>query len=274
MPLDDQTRRKRRIRRVVVYGLLLGAFWGFWVWQPWEIDIIERRGPLPNPMVDPHVEKLFSKGTRVLVVTAHPDDSEFYIGGTLAKLRDSGAEMRQVILTDGDKAYYGPLTNAAENRVVRREEALAAARSWGAKDLIILGYPDGRLKVDSKLVARLRLEIEEFKPDYVLASDFEFPPRFSHRDHRRSGEAVALALVEPSSAKWLLRFSTAHPNYVVDMTEYWPEKMEMLKVHKSQFHGDRLVGITNMVENRSIEDGEIIGASYGEGFRATQLVAD
>jgi len=271
MPLDDQTRRKRRIRRIVVYGLLLSAIWGFWIWQPWEFDIIERKGPLPNPPVDPESAALFSEGTKVLVITAHPDDSEFYIGGTLAKLRDSGADLRQIIVTDGDKAYYGLLTDVAQNRVVRRQEALVAARSWGATDLLILGYPDGRLRVDSKLVARIRLEIDKFKPDYVLSFDFEFPQRMSHRDHRRTGEAVAKALVEPSSALWLLRFSTAHPNFVVDMTDYWPEKKEMLKIHKSQFYGDRLEGVTNMVEGRAVEDGGRIGTTYGEGFRALRL---
>lgn len=268
---DDTKRRKRRRRRVAVYGSLLGALWGFWVWQPWELDVLERPAPHPNPRVDPDTKRLFAKGTKVLIVTAHPDDSEFYVGGTLAKLRDSGAEIWQVIVTEGDKAYYGPLTDSAENRRLRHDEALAAARSWGGKNLVILGYPDGRLKNSSELVDRLRREMDTFQAEYVLAFDYDYPPRFSHKDHRISGQATAIAVEGAKSVKWLMRFSTSHANYFQDITDYWPEKEAMLKIHKSQFYGERLERVTNMVEDRAIEDGERIDATYGEGFRVVKL---
>ncbi|HKA28373.1 MAG TPA: PIG-L family deacetylase, partial [Candidatus Binatia bacterium] len=40
---------------------------------------------------------------RVLVVTAHPDDSEFGAGGTIAKLVKDGCEVTYVIVTNGNK---------------------------------------------------------------------------------------------------------------------------------------------------------------------------
>ena len=40
---------------------------------------------------------------RVLVVTAHPDDSEFGAGGTVAKLAKDGCEITYVIVTNGNK---------------------------------------------------------------------------------------------------------------------------------------------------------------------------
>ena len=273
-PADPQRaakRRRNRRRRIIIYGFLIASLCGFWLWQPWEYDFIERRAPHPNPMIDPNSTSLFSRGTKVLIVTAHPDDSEFYVGGTLAKLRDSGAEIHQVIVTDGDKAYYGPLTDVARNRRERRAEALAAARQWGGKSLVFLGFQDGRLGISNRLVLRLREEIDKIKPDYVLAFDFDYPPRLSHKDHRVAGQAVALALDGNPGVKWLMRFSTSHPNYVVDISDYWPEKEELLKIHKSQFFGKRLVQVTNMVQDRAVEDAEKIEATYGEGFRATPL---
>jgi N,N'-diacetylchitobiose non-reducing end deacetylase len=263
-------RRKRRRRRIVVYGTLIGLTWGAWVWQPWEFDIFPRQAPHPNPRIDPDTATLFSKGAKVMIVTAHPDDSEFYVAGTLCKLRDAGAEIWQVIITDGDKAYY-PFEDAAQNRRVRHAEATQAAKTWGAKNLAILGYPDGRLGVSDRLVKRLSAEMQKFKPEYVLAFDYDFPPRFSHRDHRRAGQATALAVEKVSSVKWLMRFSTLYPNYVTDISDYWPQKEELLKVHKSQFYGDRLVGVTNMVESRAFDDGALIDAAYGEGFRVIKL---
>ena len=264
-------RRRNRRRRLLVYGGLILVLWGSWLWVPWEYDFIQRRGPHPNPKVDPDSEKLFHKGTKVMVVTAHPDDSEFYIGGTLAKLHDAGAEIHQVIVTDGDKAYYGPFTNAAENRKVRRVEATAAANAWGGTDLVILGYPDGRLHSSETLVRRLQKAINDFKPEYVMAFDFDYPPRMSHGDHRHAGEAVALAVEKTPSVRWLMRFSTSYPNYVSDISEYWPRKEDLLKIHKSQFFGSRLERVTNMVEDSAVNDGERIGTTYGEGFRCIQL---
>src|SRR5262245_11919332 len=40
---------------------------------------------------------------RVLVVTAHPDDSEFGAGGTIAKFGKDGCEITYVIVTNGNK---------------------------------------------------------------------------------------------------------------------------------------------------------------------------
>ncbi|RYG35520.1 PIG-L family deacetylase, partial [bacterium] len=116
-----------------------------WWWIPWEYDLFPKAPPNPNERVDPDTKRLFAKGTRILVVTAHPDDAEFYLGGTLPQLKASGAELSLVVCTDGDKSYYGPFTDVAYNRRVRREEQTAAAKRWGATDIVYLGFPDGRL---------------------------------------------------------------------------------------------------------------------------------
>src|SRR5689334_23147285 len=105
-PAARKRRRRKAKRRLIVYGSLVALVWGFWVWQPYEYDFIPRRLPNPNPPVDPDSKHLFSPGAKVLVVTAHPDDSAFYIGGFLTQLGKSGAEIHQIICTDGDKAYY------------------------------------------------------------------------------------------------------------------------------------------------------------------------
>jgi LmbE family N-acetylglucosaminyl deacetylase len=39
---------------------------------------------------------------RVLVVVAHPDDAEFWAGGTIAGWTDAGVEVTYCVLTDGD----------------------------------------------------------------------------------------------------------------------------------------------------------------------------
>ncbi|HWA82929.1 MAG TPA: PIG-L family deacetylase, partial [Fimbriimonadaceae bacterium] len=123
-PEELLLRKKRyRKRRIVVYGGLFVAAYVFWIWQPYEYQFFPRPIPKPNPPVDPDTKHLFSPGTKVLVVTAHPDDSAFFIGGFLTQLGRSGAEIHQTICTDGDKGYYWVFSQPSENRRERREEA-------------------------------------------------------------------------------------------------------------------------------------------------------
>lgn len=249
----------------------MAVLYGVFLWIPWEYDFIPRSIPNPNPPVDPDRAHLFSRGSKVLVITAHPDDSAFYIGGFLTKLGRSGAEIHQVICTDGDKAYYGPFSDSEENRQVRREEALEELRTWGGKDIWFLARPDGRLRADDALVERLRREIERVQPEYVVAFDGDFPPRLSHQDHRRAGDAAEKAAQGTKSVRWLLKFSTIAPNYVEDISEVWEDQRKLLAIHRSQFHGERLDRVTNMVESSAVDDGERIDRTYGEGFRCIKL---
>ena len=60
----------------------------------------------------------------LLVVTAHPDDAEVQMGGTIAKLTAAGQRALIVDLCDGEPADYAvPGT--------RREQALRAAKYLG-----------------------------------------------------------------------------------------------------------------------------------------------
>lgn len=263
-------RRKHRKRRLIVYGSLFLLVYGFWIWQPYELDIVPRT-PNPNPPVDPETKHLFSPNAKVLVVTAHPDDSAFYIGGFLTKLGRSGAEVHQIICTDGDKAYYGPLADPEPIRVRRRAEALEELHTWGGKDVLFLGCSDGRLRADEALIRRIRQRIDEIQPEYVVCFDGDYPPRVSHQDHRRSGEAAEEAVKGAPAVRWLMKFSTHAPNWTLNIDDFWEDQKKLLQIHSSQFHDKHLEGVTNMVESFAVRDGERISATYGEGFRCIRL---
>jgi len=253
-------------------GIALAALLVFlYFYQPQRIDFFPKSPPNPNPLVDPDSEHLLSNGTRVAVVAAHPDDPEFYIGGLLTQLGRTGAEIAIVMCTDGDKGYYPKfLTDAAENRRVRQLEQIEAAAEYGAK-VFFLHEPDGRLKAASTVVDAIRKALDDFQSEYVLYFDPIYPPRLQHSDHLRSGMATEEAVVSCRSAKWLMRYSTHAANYYADISEVWPVKAELLKIHKSQFNGDRVDMVMSFVQRRAEADGLAIGVSYAEGFRCTRL---
>ena len=245
------------------------GFFAFYKWQPWEYELFPAARP-HAARLDPESSRLFSKGTRIVVVTAHPDDAEFYIGGLLTKLGRAGCRISLVCVTDGDKGYY-PFEDAAANRKLRRREQVDAARAWGAGGVVYLGFPDGRLKVSEEVVSAIRTELQRLEPEYVLTFDGEHPTRLRHRDHRRTGVAVERALREAPIAAWLLRFSTSCPNYAVDIGDVWDEKMRLVAMHGSQFYGERLNRIRSLLRSRAQADAQLLGCELAEGLRVSRL---
>lgn len=265
-------KRKKRAKKVLwFFGGLLLSFVVFWWWQPWCFDLIPKLPSMPLKPVDPETTKLFAKGTRILVVTAHPDDEGFYGGALLARLHKSEAVIHFVVCTDGDKAYYGPFTNAKENRSVRQREMREVATSLEAQGVEFLGFPDGRLVVSDALVKDIASSITAFKPDYLLTFDPDYPVRFSHSDHRRAGEAAVRAANDSSFKGWLLLFQTGATTYRFPATDWWPQKDKLMMIHKSQFNGTRLEQVRALVRNTAEQEGKSLGVSLAEGFRATKL---
>ena len=262
----------RRAKRALKgLGFVAVALGGLYWYQPQRIDFLPRSAPDPNPPLDPDSALLFKPGTRVSVVAAHPDDPEFFIGGTLTELSRAGAKIEIVMCTDGDKGYYPWfMTDAAANRRVRQREQIEAAKQYDA-EVVFLHEPDGRLRANDDVVERVTEALARFQPEYVLTFDSEYPPKVQHSDHLQSGLAAEEAVKRVPSVKWLLQFSTHAANHYVDISDVWKIKKQLLTIHASQFHGDRLRMVTDMVGGRARDEGKAIGVAYAEGFRCTRL---
>ena len=127
-------------KRLWAYGTLVATIVGLYFYQPIRIDFFPEPAPVPNPPVDPDSHRLFSPGARVMVVTAHPDDSEYYLGPFLLRLAQAKAHVDLVVCTDGDKSYY-PWQNGGNMRRIRRGEQTSAANVWKAASITFLGFP-------------------------------------------------------------------------------------------------------------------------------------
>src|SRR5947209_15081100 len=83
---------------------------------------------------------------RVMVITAHPDDSEFGAGGTVARLAKDGREVTYVIATNGNKGSGDRSMTPDRLATIRAEEQRNAARALGVARVEFLGYPDCELE--------------------------------------------------------------------------------------------------------------------------------
>ena len=177
---------RRGLGALAILGGVLAAVYEY---QPQRYDVVPRTLPQNNAWTDPDSANLFHAGTKILVVTAHPDDAEFYIGGLLSHLGASGAQITLVVCTDGDKGYY-PFEDWQRNRRVRQQEQRDAAKIWNALDVEFLSYPDGRLFANPDVIARLAAIMQRVQPEYILAFDYRVsaPPESPRSPQcRRSG---------------------------------------------------------------------------------------
>lgn len=122
---------------------------------------------------------------RILVFSAHPDDAEFSIGGTLVKLAKRN-DLTLCVMTDGGAGTYG-------DAEMRKKEQQGAAKLLGA-DLIWKGLPDCSLEHDRKHVLMVAQIIRGAEPDVVLAPYWkqggDLFDGIAHPEHRILGNLV------------------------------------------------------------------------------------
>jgi LmbE family N-acetylglucosaminyl deacetylase len=193
---------------------------------------------------------------RVMGIFAHPDDPEFFCGGTFARWAAEGAEITFVVATSGDKGSSDPEMTHERLIAIREEEERSAARALGVKDVVFLRYPDGELTPSLQLRRDLTRMIRLKQPDVVVTCDptvFWFATRaVNHPDHRAIGEATLDAVyptardrlnfielerdegLEPHKVKQLYICGTDTPTIKVDVTDYLETKITSLREHKSQ----------------------------------------
>jgi LmbE family N-acetylglucosaminyl deacetylase len=193
--------------------------------------------------------------SRVLVITAHPDDVDFGAAGTIAQWTDAGVEVSYCIVTNGEAGGSDQSVSRTEMAALRQVEQTAAAKQVGVSDLHFLGYPDGRVEATIALRRDLARVIRLLRPDRVVCPS---PERnyarmgASHPDHRAVG-AAALDAVYPDSRNpfafpelladenlepwtvgevWISASPT--PTTYVDITDTFPRKLAALRSHVSQ----------------------------------------
>jgi LmbE family N-acetylglucosaminyl deacetylase len=194
--------------------------------------------------------------SRVLVVTAHPDDVDFGAAATVASWTKAGVEVAYCICTSGDAGGFDD-TPRAEIGPLREAEQRAAAAVLGVQDVRFLRYPDGRLTPSLELRRDISREIRRFRPERVLTQSPEIWWRrlgASHPDHRAAGEA-ALAAVYPDarnpfahpelltdegleawsvSELWIMGAPEDRVDHPVDVTDTLDRKVAALREHRSQ----------------------------------------
>lgn len=228
---------------------------------------------------------------RVMGIFAHPDDPEFFCGGTFAKWAAEGREVIFVLATSGDKGTSDfSLTSEALVQLREAEERAAAAR-LGVQDVIFLRYPDGELQPTLDLRRQLTRLIRLRQPDIVVTNDptarWYGTTYLNHPDHRAIGDAALDAVfpaardhlnfpelyrdegLQPHKVRQVYLCGTHEPTVKVDVTDFLETKIAALRHHASQ-----ITDLDGMAQRqREGVDPQFAGdgARYTEEFRVFQL---
>jgi LmbE family N-acetylglucosaminyl deacetylase len=219
---------------------------------------------------------------RVMVVTAHPDDSEFGAGGTIAKLVKEGREVTYVIATNGNKGSRDRSMTPERLAEIREREQRAAAHTLGVERVEFLGYPDCEVEDTRDLRRDVTREIRRWRPDLIITMN-PFRTRnlyASHRDHRIVAGAALDCVYplardhmsfpelmpghEPHKVREVYVMQWESPQLVLDITDTLDLKLKALACHQSQV-GD-FAGMEKRVRERSAELGKPHGYAYAETF--------
>lgn len=248
-------------------------------------------GELPSP--HPPTTALPVPGVAV-AVGAHPDDTDFACGGTLAKWAAAGCTTHHVVLTDGSKGTWDADDDLAALVATRQAEQRAAASVLGSASVTFLGEVDGELQsglAERRMLCRV---LRQLRPDVVLGHDPWRRYRL-HPDHRHAGwltlDAVVAARdpaffpdlgVPPHRPHTVLLFEADEPDHVEDIGSTLGIKVEALLAHRSQHRTTMGIGpdgdpaeveaFRRAVAGQASRHGHLAGVPFGEAFHRIEGV--
>jgi len=218
----------------------------------------------------------YIQNKKVLVVAVHPDDETLGCGGTLLKHK-----------AEGDEIYWLIVTNVSENKgftrnqVEKRQmEIDTVAGHYGFSKVFKLDFstteldriPFGKLIVDiSRVVNEVRpaLLYVPNRSDIHTDHQITFKAMMSCSKNYRNPFIKTIMMYETLSETEImpsLPENVFAPNVFVDITEHFPNKIEIMKVYKDEMMEAPLPRSLKTIEALARYRGSRIGVNYAEAF--------
>ncbi len=225
----------------------------------------------------------------ILAIGVHPDDVELGCSGTLLKHIQQGKKVGILDLTKGELGSRG----SGELRLI---EAANSAKILGITARENLGYADGFFTNDKAHQLGIIEILRKYQPDVVLAN----APRDRHPDHGRASQLVSEAcfysglvriettldgkpqeLWRPKAVYHYIQDRFLKPDFVVDVSEFVPQKMESILAFSSQFYNPESELPETPISSKKFFDfikarmanfGRDINVDYAEAFTIERLI--
>lgn len=226
----------------------------------------------------------------LLAFAAHPDDVEISASGTMIKHQKNGLTTGIIDLTKGELGTRGNAETRAKESAISSEILKLTIREN-------LGLADGYFENNSDNLNAVIKTIRKYQPDMVLINAYDD----RHPDHAKGHQLVkqacflsglpkielldennnSLEAWRPKTIFSYIQDYYLKPDIVIDVTEYWSERMKALMAYQSQFYNPNSnepetpissKEFLNHIEGRSTQFGRYIGVTYGEGFNVVRPI--
>ena len=219
----------------------------------------------------------------ILVFGAHPDDVELGCGGTLVKEIQNGKKVGVIDLTRGELGTRGSADT-------RDYETKKATEIMGITIRENMNFRDGFFKDDEGHKLSLVRKIRQYQPDIVITNAISD----RHPDHGRASQITidacflsGLEKIDTSQEVWrpksiyhYIQFNNLKPDFVVDISQYFDRKIDVIKKYKSQFYNPNSKETNTVISSKEFFDsieyrakdlGRQTFCEYAEGFISHQL---
>lgn len=220
----------------------------------------------------------------VLAFAAHPDDVEISISGAMIKHQKNGLKTGIIDLTRGELGTRG-------NAETRTKESIAANEFLKLSVRENLELKDGFFEINEDSLLKVIVSIRKYQPEIILIN----AESDRHPDHGRAHDLLKRACflsglskietivegnqLEPWRAKSVFSYIQDHylePDFMIDVSDVWEERMKSLLAYKSQFYDPKSTeketpisgkSFLNIIEGRAQQMGRLIQVEYAEGLR-------
>ncbi len=222
-----------------------------------------------------------------MVISPHPDDSEFGAAGSVARWVSEGKTVVYVICTGGEKGTSDPDLNPADLARVRIKEQRSAAELLGVSEVIFLGYEDQTLEDTPVFRKDIVRWIRKFRPHTVVTAD-PYRRYLWHRDHRITGQVVLDAVfpfardyhaypdliaegLMPHKVRRVLLWASEDPDYYSDISQTFDKKLAALRCHESQVGGHHFASVEKWLRQRAEEAAREQDFELAEAFHLVDI---
>lgn len=219
----------------------------------------------------------------ILAIAAHPDDVELAAAGTLISHIAQGKKCGILDLTEGEMGTRGSVQ-------LRKLEAEKASQIMGISVRENINIGDCTFENTFENQKAIIQIIRKYQPEILLIN----APEDRHPDHGKAAKLATDAqffsglrkietfdnqvIQTPWRPKFIYHYvqdKYLTPDFVVDITPYFDQKIAAIKAYKTQFYDPNSSEPSTYIadekyfaylEARALEYGHSIGVKYAEGF--------
>ena len=211
---------------------------------------------------------------KAMIIAAHPDDAEIGMGGTIAKMIESGWEVIVIDLTDGEPTPLG-------TKEIRQKETSESNKILGIEKRFCLNMPNRYLNATlenrRKIAEVIRIHQpdilfghinQDYHPDHIEAAKLIDGARFEAKLHKTDMKGHPWWVPKLYSFFSIHKINYVKPSFIVDITDQWEIKSKAIQAYQSQIKNNSFknVSILEKAEVMFRYFGQCIDTKYGEPF--------